>query len=86
MKLVEKSEFLKEVADIQSLDMVKGILRNAKIEFVDERQVIAEEGQSLNYMVVILEGKLAVEKSNLTSIASSTTPKKEEIDGSSIKK
>jgi hypothetical protein len=43
---------------------VKGLLRNAKIEFVDERQVIVQEEQPLNYMVLVLEGKLGVEKSS----------------------
>lgn len=42
------------------LDFVKGILRHAELEIVDERQVIAEEDHPLNYMVVVIEGKLAV--------------------------
>ena len=46
------------------LDFVKGILRHAKLEMVDERQVIAEEDQPLNYMVVVIEGRLAVEKAS----------------------
>jgi hypothetical protein len=31
LKLIEKSEFLKEVTDIQGIDFVKGILRHAKL-------------------------------------------------------
>jgi hypothetical protein len=62
LKLVERSEFLKEVNDIQGLDFLKGILRHAKLEIVEQRQVIVEEDQHLSYMVVVLEGKLAVER------------------------
>jgi hypothetical protein len=50
------------LTDFQGFDFLKGILRHAKLEMVDERQVIVEEDQPLNYMVIILEGKLAVEK------------------------
>ena len=64
LKLIDKSEFLKEVSEILGLDFVKGILRNAKLEIVDERQVIVEEDQPLHYMIVLLEGKLGIEKSN----------------------
>lgn len=53
LKLIDKSEFLKEVSEIIGLDFVKGILRNAKLEIVDERQVIVEEDQPLNYMIVL---------------------------------
>jgi hypothetical protein len=61
---MEKTEFLKEMADLQGLDFLKGIFRHAKLEIIDERQVIAEEDQHLNYMIVLLEGKLAVGNSN----------------------
>jgi hypothetical protein len=40
---------------------VKGLLRNAKLEFVEEGQVIAEQQQDIKYIVVLLEGKLGVE-------------------------
>lgn len=43
---------------------MKGIFRNAKIEIIDEKQVIAEEDDDLNYMVIILDGKLGIEKSS----------------------
>ena len=39
---------------------MKGIMKNAKIEMIEERQVIIEEDSNLNYMVILLEGKLAV--------------------------
>lgn len=54
LKLIDKSEFLKEVSEILGLEFVKGILRNAKLEIVDERQVIVEEDQPLHYMIVLL--------------------------------
>ena len=40
---------------------MKGVLRNAKMEFVEEGQVIAEQQQDIKYMVVLLEGKIGVE-------------------------
>lgn len=42
------------MGEVAGLDFVKGILRHAKLEIVDERQVIAEEDQPLNYMVVVI--------------------------------
>ena len=45
---------MKEVNDIQGVDFLKGILRHAKMEIVDQRQVIVEEDQHLNYMMVVL--------------------------------
>jgi hypothetical protein len=53
---------LKELSENVSLDFVKGILRNARIETIGERQVIAEEDRDLHYMVIVLDGKLGVEK------------------------
>lgn len=44
---------------MQGVDFIKGIQRHAKIEMVEERQVIVEEDQPLNYIVIVLEGKLA---------------------------
>jgi hypothetical protein len=35
-------------------------MRNAKIEKVSQKQVVFEEEQSLKYIVIVLEGKLAV--------------------------
>jgi 5-deoxy-D-glucuronate isomerase len=43
------------------MEFVKGMLRNAKMEFVEEGQVIAEQQQDIKYMVVLLEGKIGVE-------------------------
>lgn len=62
LRLVERSEFLKEVSDIQGIDFLKGILRHAKLETVEPRQVIVEEDQHIRNMLVVLEGKLGVEK------------------------
>lgn len=51
---MERSEFLKEVNDMQGVEFLKGILRHAKLEMVDQQQVIVEEDQHLNYMLVVL--------------------------------
>lgn len=56
---------LKELADVLGIDFIKGILKNAKIETIDERQVVAEEEQNIKYMVIVLEGKLGVERNSL---------------------
>lgn len=63
--LIDKSELLKELADVLGLEFIKGILKNAKIETIDERQVVAEEEQNIKYMVIVLEGKLGVERNSL---------------------
>jgi len=42
------------LAELHGLDFVKGVLRNAKMEFVDEGQVITEEEQDIKYMVILL--------------------------------
>ena len=60
MRLLDKSEFLKELSETISLDFIKGIFRHSKIEIVQERQVITEEDQDLNYMIVVLDGKLGL--------------------------
>ena len=65
MRLNERNEFLKEMAEAVSPEFVKGIMRNAKIEMIEERQVIIEEDMNLNYMVIVLEGKLGVEKNSM---------------------
>ena len=60
LRLMDKSSYLKDLSENISLDFVKGILRNAKIEIIDEKQIITEEEQDLNYMVIVLDGKLGV--------------------------
>lgn len=64
MRLLDKSQFLKEMSENISLDFVKGIFRHGKIEVIEEKQVITEENQDLNYMVIILDGRLGVQKSS----------------------
>lgn len=51
---------------------MKGLLRNAKIEIVEERQVIVEEDQGLDYVVVLLEGKLGIKQSSFSPIINTT--------------
>ena len=53
------------MAEAVSPQFVKGIMKNAKIEMIEERQVIIEEDSNLNYMVILLEGKLAVQKNSM---------------------
>lgn len=62
LQLVEKNEMLKELVELYGLDFVKGLLRNAKMEFVDEGQVIAEEQQDVKCIVLLLEGRIGVER------------------------
>jgi hypothetical protein len=57
---------LKNLSDNISLDFVKGVLRNAKIEIIDEKQVIVEEDSDLDYMVIVLDGKLGIEKASFS--------------------
>lgn len=55
---------MRESAENVSIDFLKGIFRNAKIEIIDQRQVLVEEDNDLNYMVVVLDGKLGIERSS----------------------
>jgi len=53
---------LTEATELVSYDFVKGILRNAKIEMIEERQLIVEAETPISNMLIVLEGKLGVEK------------------------
>lgn len=78
---------MRELSENISLDFIKGIFRNAKIEIIDERQVIVEEDDNLNYMAIVLDGKLGVQKPSffIPSNTIESGRQKETIDLESLK-
>lgn len=64
---------------------MKGILKNAKLQTIEERQVIAQEDQEIKYMVVVLQGKLGVEKSIYGPIDNQNVQNQELLENMNLK-
>jgi hypothetical protein len=86
IQLAENNQFLKDLVENVSLECFKGLMKQAKIEEVRERQLLCEEGKPVTHIVVVLDGKLGICKQeddfevqmNHKSVAEEHSPSKKD--------